>query len=206
MRPLLTILLLLMFNICLCGQEPSTEALSPQSREVLGRMEEKIQAIVKRAKSDMVSVVEAAGIELQAEQERLTRAGDLDGALAVRTKIRSLKEVPDKALAPPPASEEIRRDPGNLGDYSKDYIGESFLFEITGADFGSIWGTDYYSSDSTLAVACVHAGLLKIGEKGVIRVTLQAARRDFRGTTRNGIASQSYQFPRICYTLEKVSQ
>jgi RNA polymerase sigma factor (sigma-70 family) len=56
----------------------------------------------------------------------------------------------------------------------------------------TIWGTDIYTDDSPLAAVAVHSGLLREGEKGVLKVTIFAGRDDYEGSTRNGVASSAY--------------
>src|SRR5262245_2780157 len=51
-------------------------------------------------------------------------------------------------------------------------IGQSFFFQVTGEASGPLWGTDIYTSDSSLGITCVHAGLLQVGETGVVKVTM----------------------------------
>ena len=43
-------------------------------------------------------------------------------------------------------------------------IGGRFYYLVTGDVDGPLWGTDVYTSDSSLAKAAVHAGLVKPGE------------------------------------------
>jgi hypothetical protein len=74
-------------------------------------------------------------------------------------------------------------------------VGESFYFQVTGSEFGPLWGTDVYTSDSSLGVACVHAGLLKPGEAGAVRVSIVAPPAVFRGSTRHGVTSQDWKTP-----------
>src|SRR5262249_35078678 len=71
-------------------------------------------------------------------------------------------------------------------------IGKSFFFQVTGDAHGALWGTDTYTSDSSLATACVHAGLLRPGESGVIKVTVVKPLAVFRGSSRNGVTSNSW--------------
>jgi hypothetical protein len=86
-------------------------------------------------------------------------------------------------------------DPGSLTNFN-DKIGKSFYFHVTGAVNGTIWGSDVYTTDSPLATVAVHAGVLKVGQTGVVKVTMLNAPPMFNGTTRNGVASQPYgQFP-----------
>jgi hypothetical protein len=71
-------------------------------------------------------------------------------------------------------------------------IGETFFFQATGETRGPLWGTDIYTSDSSLGAACVHAGVLKPGESDVIKVTMVAPLAVFQGSSRNGVASNSW--------------
>src|SRR5262249_23617549 len=79
-------------------------------------------------------------------------------------------------------------DPGNLTGYH-DKIGKTFLFKVTGSGTGSLWGTGVYTSDSLLAAAAVHAGVLKPGQTGLVKVTIVAPPPTFAGSTQNGIRS-----------------
>src|SRR5438105_3592651 len=71
-------------------------------------------------------------------------------------------------------------------------VGQSFFFEATGAENGALWGTDIYTSDSSLGCACVHAGLLQPGESGVVKVTMVQPIPIYNGTTRNGVSSHDW--------------
>lgn len=71
-------------------------------------------------------------------------------------------------------------------------IGQSFFFQVTGEVNGTLWGSDIYTSDSVLATACVHAGLLRPGETGVVKVTMVPPIPVFQGLTRHGVTSQPW--------------
>jgi hypothetical protein len=71
-------------------------------------------------------------------------------------------------------------------------VGQSFYFQVTGATHGPLWGTDVYTSDSSLEMACVHAGLLRPGESGVVRVTIVPPITVYRGSARNGVSSADW--------------
>ena len=71
-------------------------------------------------------------------------------------------------------------------------IGESFFFHVTGEVSGPLWGTDTYTSDSDLGVACVHAGVLEPGESGLVKVIMVQPLAVFRGSTRNEVTSQNW--------------
>lgn len=89
-------------------------------------------------------------------------------------------------------------DPGTLMRQQQE-IGKTFRFRVTGAGLpglgwggGSLWGSDVYTTDSTLALAAVHAGVLKPGQTGVVKVKIVASPPSFEGSTRNGISSSPY--------------
>jgi hypothetical protein len=86
---------------------------------------------------------------------------------------------------------EVAADPGNL-EGLRDLVGKSFRFKVTGATDGPVYGTWVYTSDSALATVAVHAGVLKPGQTGVVRVTLVAPPGGFNGSVQNGVTSSPY--------------
>jgi hypothetical protein len=44
-----------------------------------------------------------------------------------------------------------------------DPVGATYYFRVAGEAAGPLWGTDVYTGDSAIAVAAVHAGLVKAG-------------------------------------------
>lgn len=57
---------------------------------------------------------------------------------------------------------------------------------------GTIWGTDTYTSDSTICPAAVHAGALTLTDGGAVVVENAPGLAEYVGTIRNGITSSSY--------------
>ncbi len=94
-------------------------------------------------------------------------------------------------------------DPGTLTGY-RDRIGQTFYFEVTGTINGSLWGTGVYTDDSALGKAAVHAGLLRDGEKGILKLTMLPGQASYLGTTQNGITSSPYQAWTASYQIERV--
>ena len=83
--------------------------------------------------------------------------------------------------------------PGPVGLYRyNSQIHRAFHFRVTGRLGTSVWGTDVYTSDSTLATAAVHAGVLQPGQTGVVKVTILPGQSAYQGSTRNGVVSSSY--------------
>lgn len=97
---------------------------------------------------------------------------------------------------------DVVPDPGDLSAYAQKK-GETFYFQVTGSTMGSVWGTDLYTLDSTLAAAAVHAGILRPGEAGVVKVTLLAGKQSYRGSRKNGVTSSDWGSYEGSYKVEK---
>jgi hypothetical protein len=128
----------------------------------------------------------AGKIETAVLKVGTTQFGELQLKLSDVRIIRSLSggdtEVDGKA---------VEAAPPTLVNYQAN-VGKTYLFKVTGATHGSLWGTDVYTADSTLAMAVVHAGILQVGQTGVVKVTIMAPPLNFVGSTRNGVTSSAY--------------
>ena len=84
-------------------------------------------------------------------------------------------------------------DPGSMTSYRK-YAGQTYSVKVTGTDQGSVWGgaDGIYTDDSQLGKAAVHAGLLRVGQEGIVKVTLVAGQQKYTGNTQNGITTTNY--------------
>jgi hypothetical protein len=100
----------------------------------------------------------------------------------VQLKFGHLRSLQYTAVAP---------DPGNLQGL-RALVGKTFRFKVTGTTDGSIFGTWVYTSDSSLATVAVHAGVLKVGQTGVVRVTIVAPPAAFGASAQNGVTSAAY--------------
>ncbi|OWK37485.1 LCCL domain-containing protein [Fimbriiglobus ruber] len=89
------------------------------------------------------------------------------------------------------ATADTLNDPGSMAGY-QGHVGRTFVFRVVGAASGSVWGTETYTLDSTLALAAVHAGVLKQGQTGNVRVTILGPSQNFIGSTQNGVTSSNY--------------
>jgi hypothetical protein len=57
----------------------------------------------------------------------------------------------------------------------------------------TVWGTDVYTIDSSLQLAAVHAGVLRPGQTGTVKVKILGVRpAGFKGSTRHGVTSLDY--------------
>jgi hypothetical protein len=101
-----------------------------------------------------------------------------------RLKRRHLAQLTEKGYWGQYTSGDLRSLEGK--------VGQSFFFQVTGDAHGALWGTDVYTSDSSLETACVHAGVLRPGESGVVKVTMVPPVAVYRGSTRNGVSSHDW--------------
>jgi hypothetical protein len=107
----------------------------------------------------------------------------LSDALAMSTSGFAEKDTLAQALP----------DPGTLTGYQQpQHVGKTLTFRVTGAASGNLWGTEVYTLDSTLAAASVHAGILRVGQTGNVRLTILGPTVGFVGSTRNGLTSANY--------------
>jgi LCCL domain len=56
----------------------------------------------------------------------------------------------------------------------------------------SVYGTDIYTSDSSVCTSAVHNGIISNKKGGRVTVFIRPGANNYRGTTRNGVKSQSY--------------
>jgi hypothetical protein len=59
------------------------------------------------------------------------------------------------------------------------------------AGAGSVYGTGYYTDDSSLCRAAVHAGAITLNG-GTVRATVRPGQVTYTGSTKNGVTSYSY--------------
>lgn len=166
-------------------------SLPSAAQEIMGTFRSQVLAIQRRANQQMETHKSQAIADLQEVQEKYTREGKLDEAIAVRDLIRSLK-MP--AIVPLP-------DPGTMSSYTNK-VGRSYYFRVTGSTAGSIYGSGIYTYDSPLATAAVHAGALKQGETGIVRVTMLGPQSSYASTNKNGVQSNAYGAYSGSYRLE----
>jgi hypothetical protein len=85
-----------------------------------------------------------------------------------------------------------------------DPVGATYYFRVRGEAEGSLWGTDIYTGDSSLAAAAVHAGLVKADETAIVRVTVVAPPQGYQGSVRNGVTSHDFGRYGTAYRLSAV--
>ena len=86
----------------------------------------------------------------------------------------------------------------------REPVGATYYFRVQGAPEGPLWGTDVYTGDSSLAVAAVHAGLVKPGDSTIVKVYTVAAPPQFTGSVRHGVTSHDFGRYGSAYTIAAV--
>jgi hypothetical protein len=81
--------------------------------------------------------------------------------------------------------------PPEMDDYAEQY-GTQHEFVIWGRTDGTLFGSNPYTLHSCLATAAVHAGLLKEGEMGVVRVEIVKTPKKFKGSEKHEIESEEW--------------
>lgn len=138
-------------------------------------------AIQKRANCEIGKLRVSLRQRLKDLQDKYTRESKLDEAVAIRDQIRALQIPPDVLIT----------DPISLWD-GTNRVGQVFFFRVVGSTDGSVWGSDIYTSDSTIASVAVHAGVLKPGQAGIVKVTVLPGQSAYQGSTRNGVTGRAY--------------
>jgi hypothetical protein len=165
-----------------------------QVDEIEARAARAVGEIQVQAEEQVRTLQQALYRRLKPLQDAYAREGKLDEALAIRDRIRNLRA----------SVMQTQPDPGNLTEYRDRPAGTQLLFEVIGSTDGALWGTDFYTTDSSLATAAVHAGVLRDGERGVVRVTLvDALNVSFTGSHRNGVWSEAYGSYPAAYRVER---
>lgn len=189
---------LLAFGLFLIVVSPARadEDLPAEARKLVEEHEKASGEIVKRAEDLLKKAREA---QQKAEEELAERKQKL---IAQLEDLRKRLEKDGKALQAKVVAEQVEElrtgriagaapDPGNVVNL-RGQNGKAFFFEVTGAQKGAVWGTNVYTDDSSLAAAAVHAGVLQVGHKAVVKVTILPGEQKYGGSMRNGITTADF--------------
>lgn len=166
---------------------------------ILREHDEDVGRLETRYRTAREQRVERTIARLKELQDEHCRRARLDEALAVREEIRRLAResaaLAQPVVAAPAAPEWLSRLPVEPG--------QSLQFTVTGDSRGPVWGTDVYTIDSRLPAAAVHAGLLAVGETGVVTVRIVESPAEHAASTRHGVTSGRWGSYRASYRLER---
>lgn len=168
------------------------EELPEDAVRLVAAFEEDAEAQRQEVEAKIAKQRKELASKLKDLQDKYCKAAKLDEAVAIRDKIRQWSEGSVNAAA----------DPGNLTSFAGQ-VGAKLHFKVTGTTNGYGYGTDVYTADSTLASMAVHAGVLKAGETGVVRVTILPGRNNYLSSTRNGITTSDWSSYPTSYSVER---
>lgn len=81
------------------------------------------------------------------------------------------------------------------GTNAQSYIGRSGPITLDcpgGGSPGSVWGTDYYTTDSSVCTAAVHAGVINMGRGGSVTFFMSGGLSSYPGSSRNGVSTSTW--------------
>jgi LCCL domain-containing protein len=168
----------------------SDPEVARRAEEVLGKLREAVaEDILEAPAHDVVYTKDSkftGHLTATVLKINTSQFGELQLKL---TDVRGLRSLSAPNLEV--EAKDVLNDPGSLSNHGQQ-IGKTFRFRVTGSGDGSLWGTGIYTTDSTLAKAAVHAGVLKVGQSGVVTVMILPAQAVYAGTTQNGVTSSDY--------------
>src|SRR5262245_60524498 len=63
---------------------------------------------------------------------------------------------------------------------------------LASGSLNPVWGTSFYTDDSSVCTAAVHAGLITVAEGGTVAIKILPGLDAYVGSTRNGVHSSSF--------------
>jgi hypothetical protein len=170
------------FEAWIEGTYAPDENLPEDAKKLIADQRAKEEALRKELEKQLKSQRMELYTKLREMQDSYTKSGDLDRAVAIRDQARRLELFITDA----------KTDPGNLSAYRAQF-GKSFIFSVAGKRMAPIWGDDgVYTDDSDLGTAAVHAGVLRAGQRGLVKVTMLPGKDSYGGSAQHGVTSNSY--------------
>jgi hypothetical protein len=157
-----------------------------RAEDLLGKIRDKVPSeILERPTTDMVLTPDSkitGRIAADVFKVKTFQFGEQQVSLGDLRTLRSMGFVTDVAALP---------DPGSLMKY-QEQLGKTFVFKVTGRIDGAVWGAGVYTPDSSLATAAVHAGAVKNGQTGPVKVMIVPGPPVYGGSQQNGVTSQPW--------------
>lgn len=174
-------------------EAPAQSALPDDAQKSIDQLDGAILEIQKKAQDEVLAAYEKCEKELTLLQEKYTKEGKLDEAVEIRRVVRMLRNGSLMAL----------KDPGDLTNY-RERVGEVLYFRVVGATGGKVFGDDVYTDDSHLATAAVHAGVLRFGDAGLVKVTILPGKSHYGSSEKNGVSTREWSKYEGSFRVEAV--
>jgi LCCL domain len=150
------------------------------------------QRLLDQWKQDQASIID----QLRFLQRTYRDDGHAEDAAAVAAQVRALQQRGAPVLGSATAdlvNEGLpTRDEPILMSVFRHRAGETLSFAIRGRDDQQVWGTTTYTDASALETAAVHAGLLRPGQSGIIKVRVLPGQDSYDASNQNGVQSSAY--------------
>jgi len=163
------------------------------------------QRLLDQMKQEQAGIIE----QLRSLQLAYRESGHAEEAAAIAAYVRQFQQRTSPVTGPatvelvneglPPREEAIRMTP------FRGRTGETLSFAIRGRTDQTVWGTTTYTDDSGLETAAVHAGLLRDGQIGIVKVRILPGQDKYDGTQQNGVSSGAYARHEGSYRFSAVS-
>ncbi|RLS57460.1 MAG: hypothetical protein DWH91_04380 [Planctomycetota bacterium] len=140
----------------------------------------------------------------QNRSTRTVRRTNPDGSVTETVTIQNGRSTSTNQKVIPPNSGEFAMQ-REIETLRNAQLGTSIVIELTARNQGFVWGGEngQYTADSDPVTAALHAGILKDGERGKVRITVTKGQVDYPSIKQNGVESRhwshwptSWQFDR----------
>jgi hypothetical protein len=84
-----------------------------------------------------------------------------------------------------------------IGNLDQDY---TYMCPSNGT-VSNVWGTDFYTSGSSICSSAVHAGMINARDGGKVQIRIRPGEEFYNGTIRNGVKSNRYGSYRGSFTF-----
>jgi hypothetical protein len=171
----------------------ATKAGDAETRKRAGDLIEKLKSSLPEEFFERVpeDVLWTESGKLSGKIEQTTWKANTTQFGVVQVKLIDVVRVRSLAFLDPEVKLVVEADPGTVVQIAGN-IGKVYAFKVTGVGAGNVWGSGIYTSDSTIAMAAVHAGLVKVGQVGVVKVRIVPGQAAYDGSTKNGITTSAY--------------
>jgi hypothetical protein len=169
--------------------EAQSVDLPTEAQSVVDEFDKAAAVIRDRAEAEINGLRKKAVQRLKPLQDKYCQAAKLDEAVAIRDAILEVGA--------------IKKDPGIFSPTKED-VGRILYFEVVGDNVGPVWGTKVYCTGSDLSASAVHAGALRSGEKGIVKVRVLSGAESYHGSVQNNVTSSGYGPYAPAFTIERV--
>ena len=167
---------------------PATTSASP-GLTPLPPLTEDAQRLLDQWKQAQAGIID----QLRFLQLTYRDAGHAEDAAAIAAQVRALQQRSSSGVAIADLVNEglpNRDEPVTMSIF-RNHAGETLSFAIRGRDDQPVWGTTTYTDVSGLETAAVHAGLLRAGQSGIVKVTPLPGQDRYDAANQNGVLSSA---------------